>query len=271
MNRFDFLTNDKCVGRIFTTTNYAKFRLDELNRPLDAKHANNLYEKLVKGPHITLEPITVSPNYTIIDGQHRFYALSKAGLPINYYVDNQIKINDAPALNSKAKNWAPLDYIKVFANYGNKNYQALLNVCKEYGKFFSTSTLASIMTSTHQKDKWGGIITREIKNNKFNYDFSHEHSKKYFLTFVVSLKPQLKIKSSHKIPRKLLDALHPWYFNSHVNEDRLRRVVTIKYYKQLTGNYHLDAYNLGLLYNRGLTKNAVPCYLNPKGKFTFAR
>lgn len=50
MNRFDFLTNDKCVGRIFTTTNYAKFRLDELNRPLDAKHANNLYEWLFYYP-----------------------------------------------------------------------------------------------------------------------------------------------------------------------------------------------------------------------------
>ena len=134
VNNYRFLNNpkDKVVGVVLQTKDYGQFHMDKLNRELNTSHAKKLLEKIKENKKLVLEPILVDKSMKIIDGQHRFWALSQLGLPITYMIDDQISIIDAPELNSSQRNWTSMDYIKVFANKGNTNYQHLLEELEEY-------------------------------------------------------------------------------------------------------------------------------------------
>ena len=94
---YRFLDNpqDKIVGVVLQSKNYSQFNLNQL----DESHVLRLQKALRKDPLLTFEPILVDKNMNIVDGQHRFLALSTLNKPITYMIDNNISINDASELN----------------------------------------------------------------------------------------------------------------------------------------------------------------------------
>lgn len=121
---YRFLDNpqDEVVGVVLQSKNYSQFNLNQLNRNIDESHVLRLQKALRKDPSLTFEPILVDKNMNIVDGQHRFLALSALNKPITYMIDNNISINDASELNSNQKNWSLFDYVQFFVNKGNQNY-----------------------------------------------------------------------------------------------------------------------------------------------------
>lgn len=119
---------------IFKTTNYSRFKFSALNRV--PNHSNNIIKSIQKNDFTAYNPILVtvieSGDFIIIDGQNRFLACQKLGLPIYFIVSGEASIEDAPTLNSASRNWSGMEYIEHYAKRGDKNYIKLLELHKRY-------------------------------------------------------------------------------------------------------------------------------------------
>lgn len=61
----------------------------------------------------------------IIDGQHRYTACKRLGLPFNYIVMNDYGIEEVHTLNTNMKNWSNEDFVKQFSDrykHGEHSY-----------------------------------------------------------------------------------------------------------------------------------------------------
>lgn len=266
MKRFESTNTDEIVGHIYKTYDYSKFKLDRLNRKLDLDHANKLYQKLLKNALYTLEPIVVSSDYTIVDGQHRFYALRKAKMPIIYFVDNQLAIIDAPVLNSQAKNWKPLDYAQFYAKQGNPNYIELLNVYQIFKHQLTFTTLASLFSKTSW---YTNRSSEDLKNGTYELDRNKENANKALVNFAITLKPIFHLRTEQNLSRFWLSPLNAWFMNKNVSKKRLKRIMTFKLFSTFGLNVHQNAFEIGTAYNRGLRSKQVPCYLDSNHRFHF--
>lgn len=266
---YRFLNNpkDKVVGVVLQTTNYGQFHMDNLNRELNVPHAKSLLKALKKDKSLALEPILVDKSMKIVDGQHRFWALSKLGRPITYIIDDRISIIDAPKLNSNQRNWGSIDFVKAFANKGNINYQCLLDEIKEY-KTVSTTNMIAGTFSTDRARQLGGYINRNIASGKYKFDESSKLENEKFFDLICAL--HVKLGSNHRIPVNVQEAIKMWYFNSNVNRDRLSRTIDKEFVTNSPRNSNLCARNIGEKYNYRLSaKKKINYYINTDGNFHF--
>lgn len=66
------------------TKEYEKFTFLSTNRPVQRNHVNKLKKSLSEYGFLESQPITVTEDYKILDGQHRFIACKEMGIPIKY-------------------------------------------------------------------------------------------------------------------------------------------------------------------------------------------
>ena len=133
------------------------------NRNISKSQVKKLYDSFNEYPDIALAtPIIVNSDMAIIDGQHRFEALKKLKLPINYIVFPKLKLSDVQVLNSSTKTWNPTDYARSFAELGNKNYKIYLDYKKKYG--LSHHVLIMILTMATNS---GGSTVKTFRTGKF--------------------------------------------------------------------------------------------------------
>lgn len=272
MKRFETDTIDEKVGSIYKTFDYSKFKIDEINRPVNRPHAKSLYSKLIKDPNFVLEPIVVDKNFVIIDGQHRYTALRKAKMPIIYFVDRNINIADARILNSKQKNWSPKDYLIVFSRAENQNYIALLKEAQQFEKNFAITTLNSIFSDTKGKVRFlHGSASRDFKDGKFKFDFKNKNKKEQMLDFISKNKSHFKSPKASKIARNTVLPIMAWWLNPTVNLERLKKtLLTPKIINKLTNRDSENAKILGQLYNKGLRSNQIKFFLDENDTFHFS-
>jgi len=104
------------------------------NRSLNKSHINKLVESIEENAEsLAYNPIIVNEKNQIIDGQHRFEAIKRLGLPLHYIVWEGADVEDAQRLNASSKNWSPIDYAFSYASQGNKHYQTYLNFRERWG------------------------------------------------------------------------------------------------------------------------------------------
>lgn len=265
MERFKITTTDKEIGHIYQTYDYKKFKIDQLNRPVNRQHADNLYKKLIKNPDFILEPIIVDLHFNIIDGQHRYTALRKAKLPINYIVDTKIHIGDAKTLNSNARNWQPEEYLIVLANAGNPNYQHLRQMYQQYKDNFALSTLIAAFNKSSAALSHGP--TRAFKKGNYIFNSAQRLEIGQYLDWLISLQRQLGI--NNKVPRYVLASIKPWYFNQKVSRQRLKKCLTRQIITNFTSNVNHNQMQIGQAYNKYLTANRINYAVDANGKFMF--
>lgn len=106
------------VGIIYKTKNYNKFVLNSINRMINQTRVNHFVEEY-KDRQI-ISPIEVMPNndgkLVILDGQHRFRAWMKLGLPVYFY--ETISGDDSTQglrQRNQGKAWNTLDTVNSFA------------------------------------------------------------------------------------------------------------------------------------------------------------
>lgn len=262
---YRFLDNpqDEVAGVILQTKDYSQFHMDSLNRNLNEKHAKGLLEKLKKNNQLTLEPIIVDKNMKIIDGQHRFWALSQLNLPINYMIDSEISISDAAELNSNQRNWGVIDYVHVYANRGNINYQFLLKELSKYKTISQIGVIADVF-STIDFFRTGG--TKKIKDGKYRFDQQNRNENERFFNFISAL--HYKVSMDHKIPGNVQKAIKYWYFNPNVDQNRLEKVINKNFLEKLPRDINLCAQEIGKKYNSHL-KYKINYAINNDGHFNF--
>ena len=104
------------------TTDYAKFKLDLINRPISEKHVAKMVRAIQRKNLLAENPILVSRDGTVIDGQHRLQAAKQLGLPVYYIISVAITIEDAGHMNGPVENWSKQDWLHHWVQLGNENY-----------------------------------------------------------------------------------------------------------------------------------------------------
>lgn len=119
---------------IQSTRDYTLFKSIDGNRRINKQHVKSLTEALAEKAHlIALNPILVTEDFGIADGQHRFEAIKQLGQPVYYIQAKDLDLQDVQSLNASSKNWTPIDFAISFSDLGNKNYKLYLDFKKEFG------------------------------------------------------------------------------------------------------------------------------------------
>lgn len=112
------------------TTNYDAFNFYPSNRrPF---HWPKIAESIKKKDLTPWNPILVSEDFFIIDGQGRFLACKSLGLPIYYTICPVAEENDIIILNVGRTDWTPQNYLDFFCQQGNQHYLLVSDTLQKY-------------------------------------------------------------------------------------------------------------------------------------------
>lgn len=117
--------------QVWVTNDYSLFKTLNGNRDVAVSRVNKIMES-IDNVGYRPQPVLVNQNMEIIDGQGRFSALKKMGLPILYIIDENAGIKECVAMNIYQENWTLLDYIKSYAEQGNEDYIFIYKMAKEF-------------------------------------------------------------------------------------------------------------------------------------------
>lgn len=154
--------------RFFTTTKYDDFVLILGNRPINEPHVRKLMKDYEQDgefiDEIHVNPTKVNGKWAVVDGQHRFTACRRMGVPVNVIIKRKdVELDEIQRINKLRKNWNLEDLIRSYAALGNEDYQRLLAVWEdlnaEYG--IAPITVAYIaqgnLTNTQRKDSKNNV------------------------------------------------------------------------------------------------------------------
>lgn len=141
---------------IQNTKDYLIFKKLEGNRPVVNRRVNKIIASIQNVGYIT-SPLIVNEKMEVIDGQGRLEALEQLKMPVEYIVHPGIGINECIAMNINQGNWSLKDYIESYATRGNKSYQRLEQLIKEY----PLANLDVIATAALRINKITGTMVKD--------------------------------------------------------------------------------------------------------------
>lgn len=154
----------KVVAYVYAETDYTQFKSLDENRSVGESRVKRLMESIEEGE--VLNPIVVNQEMEIIDGQGRFEAKKRLGLPIYYVVDKNADIEDCRRMNAFNTKWTMMDYIRSYARGGNENYQRLLSVAKEFNR---SATVVTNLTGMKNMVSAGGETVNYLKSGALEF------------------------------------------------------------------------------------------------------
>jgi len=110
-------------SKIYSTTEYSKFKKLKGNRAINELHVRKLVES-IKEKDLEM-PIAVDENMNVLDGQHRLEAYKIVGNPVTYIIKNQFELQDVRNVNSVNRKWTLTEYLMSYCKLGKKDYQLL--------------------------------------------------------------------------------------------------------------------------------------------------
>lgn len=115
------------------TKNYEMFGKIRGNRPLLEPHVVSLEESILENNLLYANPIIVSENNEIIDGQHRLEVAKRNNLEIYYItVDEDEALRLVRKLNTRQRGWSLMNFIDSNIELGNNDYQILKDFAEKY-------------------------------------------------------------------------------------------------------------------------------------------
>ncbi len=119
----------RIIGNIYEEDDYSVFKRLPDNRDVLSKRLNKLIASMTE--KYICNPIIVNEKMEVIDGQGRFEARKKMGVPIHYIIAEGADINDCRRMNKYNTQWSKLDFAKSYASKGIADYVLLLRTCKQ--------------------------------------------------------------------------------------------------------------------------------------------
>jgi len=169
---------DYCVYR---TSNYKLFNQLPGNRQVADSRAN-VIKKSIEKVGFVHNPIIVNEKYQIVEGQGRFEALKRLGMPVDFILQEGIGLEECRAMNMNQKNWGIGDWIDSYADLGIQDYIYLRNLTKMF-KRVNLSTVTCAVS--------GGTVTASPVISRGDFTCTTEQYEKAIpaLSFVDSLMP----------------------------------------------------------------------------------
>lgn len=109
---------------IYVTNAYHMFKIDQQrNRPVDMKRVDLLTKSISLENRLSINPIVIDKNYTVLKGQHRLEAAKRLLVPI-YYFFSPISVSSLSLARDEAytKSWVLSDYSSLAIERGDSNY-----------------------------------------------------------------------------------------------------------------------------------------------------
>jgi len=238
----DKVRNDLCI---YETENYGQFKRLEGNR--DVACAKKIVESINEIGYVP-NPIIVNEKFEVIDGQNRLSALEELGMPVQYYIIQEIGIEEARALNLGRTNWKPLDYVKSYAESGVYSYEILLSLYEENKKFLSLQEVLGILQN---KIVYNGWCTTSIREGRFE---TSEADYERAVEIITALKPLKDTFKKMVGNRRTVTTGIAWCLSvESCDRKRLINVIETKYpliRPVVTTDYYLQ--DITKLYNKGL-------------------
>ena len=119
------------MSDVMRTTNYFAFKTLDGNRNVTEKRIAKIMESIQAVGWIS-NPIIVNENMEVIDGQGRLEALKRLGMPVEYRVVKGLSIRECREMNDANQPWQVNEFVKSFADTGNKSYQRLQQLIDMY-------------------------------------------------------------------------------------------------------------------------------------------
>ena len=223
---------------ILQTTDYTQFKFLEGNRLINESHVEKLKKSLRQENLLHINPILVTRDKRVIDGQHRLTACEELNIPVYYRViDEEVGLEDIQRLNTTVSKWTLLDIANSFAAKGLKPYQDFLRLHKEIG-------LSVTCTVGLTGQQWG----EPFKSGKMKgFDYAKALAMGDMVKKILEC-----VAVSHRI-KCFIQALISLLKNSEI--DRQNLFVKVKRYAgdlrgaSSTKGYHEQLINI---YNKGL-------------------
>lgn len=182
--------------KLIHTTEIPNFTLKDVNRyKINSSHVDSLSKSIARTGR-NLQPILVSSDNVIVDGQHRFIGYKEAKKTNKdvtlYYIKSSMSWSDnkeeflsvLSVLNTETETWGIKDWVNFYATTGNDNYISLLAM---WENDYPDLNLSAIAQFTHKK-YLGGNISNMIK--KGHYEYAFDKDKKYLLDQIASLRQE---------------------------------------------------------------------------------
>lgn len=195
MSKKEIKMADKVVASVYSTMDYSAFKLLDGNRSIEKGRVKKIHDSIERNGYIH-SPIIVNEKMEIIDGQGRFEALKKLGLPVEYMVFNGLTINDCIVLNVYHTDWSITDYIESHADRGNMNYKFLMHLMSKY-KELGLTVVINAITGTSGNN---GRIMRGIKSGEFQCSGEQYERADELLGYVMRFLKTIKNYNKGPIP-----------------------------------------------------------------------
>ncbi len=114
------------------TLDHQNFQLISCNREIREKHVSKLASDPDFANNIPYNPIIVNEKMQIIDGQHRYLACRKLGIPIPYIVKEGANLQDIMRVNVNQKSWESKDFLRFYSQQKNQHYIFISNLKEKY-------------------------------------------------------------------------------------------------------------------------------------------
>lgn len=182
------MNEDKIVGYIYETTDYAKFKKMEGNRGLENR-PEKIKESIEENGYV-FNPILCNEFFEVGDGQGRLDALSDLGLPVHYIISEGIGLKECIVLNAKSTSWSMHDFVNAYVKKGNENYIRLKALADNH--FLTETTILRIAKMYYGSGvSHGKAGSNTIKNGEVVLSEEEFNEANKILTFTDSLKPTL--------------------------------------------------------------------------------
>lgn len=116
-----------------STTDYKLFKFLDMNRlgGVDEKHVDKLAERIKEKNLLPYNPILVTEDMEILQGQHRLKAAEKLGVPIYYQIAEGVAVKDMLTLNT-SKPWRKQDILNFYCKLHYPEYLKLNKFIKDH-------------------------------------------------------------------------------------------------------------------------------------------
>jgi len=161
----NFFEKNKTVSRfkLEKTSNYSIFKFYKSNRSLNLSNLKKIEESIRKFG--LLQPIITTSSGYILDGQHRFEALKKLKMPVDYIISYNADDYAVIESNKIRKGWKTMDYVDYWSS--NQNYDISL-LKKQISKWSKYTSIGSISAAYTRESK----VNVLIQNGKYRIDLN---------------------------------------------------------------------------------------------------
>lgn len=144
---------DKEVSKIYSTTDYDKFKMILGNRALRLTNVSAIQKS--SSEEQLMIPILVNENYEIIDGQHRFRAWKSLNIPILYTIVEGYNLAQVRRANQNSINWTISDFFKMHSDLENTSFKDIQNIMDKHNLIVNgvIKLIAKITNSNQVKVK----------------------------------------------------------------------------------------------------------------------